>query len=87
MAGGPPRPVAQTHIKIGDPLFGTKLLAQDIAKHDSQYTPIPIKTLRKVHDRFLIIEDDVYHYITQHSTPNVKNINDSNQVFDLGFIL
>ena len=36
-------------------------LSLDIAKHDSQYTPIPVKTLKKAHDRFLIIDDDVYH--------------------------
>ena len=36
-------------------------LSLDIAKHDSQYTPIPVEVLRKAHDRFLIIDDDVYH--------------------------
>ena len=39
----------------------SKQLSLDIAKHDSQYTPIPVKTLKKAHDRFLIIDDDVYH--------------------------
>lgn len=36
-------------------------LSLDIAKHDAQYTPIPVKVLKKAHDRFLIIDDDVYH--------------------------
>ena len=33
----------------------------DLAKHNSQYSPINIKTFKKFHDRFLIIDDDVYH--------------------------
>ena len=39
----------------------SKQLALDIAKHDSQYTPIPVKVFKKAHDRFLIIDNDVYH--------------------------
>ena len=33
----------------------------DIIKHDSQYQPIPVRILKKSHDRFLIIDKDVYH--------------------------
>ncbi len=33
----------------------------DIAKHDAQYPAIPIKVFTKAHDRFLIIDDKVYH--------------------------
>ena len=33
----------------------------DITKHDRQYPPIPIKVFTKAHDRFLIVDDDVYH--------------------------
>ena len=36
-------------------------LQLDLTKHNSQYTPINIKALKKFHDRFLIIDDDVYH--------------------------
>ena len=36
-------------------------LQLDLAKHNSQYSPINIKTFKKNHDRFLIIDDDVYH--------------------------
>ena len=36
-------------------------LKLDIEKHNSQYPPIKIKSLNKFHDRFLIIDDDVYH--------------------------
>lgn len=33
----------------------------DIRKHDSQYPPIPIHLLSNAHDRFLLIDNDVYH--------------------------
>ena len=33
----------------------------DIAKHDAQYTPIPVNILKKAHDRFLIIDETIYH--------------------------
>ncbi len=39
--------------------FNTKLQLA-LAKHNSQYQPINIKVLKKFHDRFLIIDDDVY---------------------------
>ena len=33
----------------------------DIAKHDAQYPPIPVWIFKTSHDRFLIIDDRVYH--------------------------
>ena len=36
-------------------------LALDIAKHNSQYAPIDVKETNKVHDRFLCIDNTVYH--------------------------
>ncbi|MBR1683398.1 MAG: virulence RhuM family protein [Bacteroidaceae bacterium] len=36
-------------------------LQLDIQRHDSQYAPIPIHLLTRSHDRFLLIDDDVYH--------------------------
>ena len=36
-------------------------LQLDIAKHDAQYPAIPVKIFTKAHDRFLIIDDQVYH--------------------------
>lgn len=39
----------------------SKQFAMDIAKHDAQYTPIPVNILKKAHDRFLIIDDAIYH--------------------------
>ena len=36
-------------------------LALDIAKHDAQYPAISVQVFRKSHDRFLIIDNRVYH--------------------------
>lgn len=36
-------------------------LALDITKHNSQYTPIDVKVFDKDHDRFLCIDNIVYH--------------------------
>lgn len=36
-------------------------LKLDLVKHNSQYPPIKIEVLKKFHDRFLIIDSDVYH--------------------------
>ncbi len=33
----------------------------DIDRHNAQYVPIEVKTFRLSHDRFLCIDDDVYH--------------------------
>ena len=33
----------------------------DIEKHNSQYNPIEIKEFNKAHDRFLIVDEEVYH--------------------------
>ena len=30
-------------------------------RHNSQYAPIKVKTAGKIHDRFLIIDNDLYH--------------------------
>lgn len=39
----------------------SKQFALDIAKHDSQYPSIDVKVFTKSHDRFLIIDNRVYH--------------------------
>ena len=40
----------------------TKALKTDLKKYNSQYPAITIKTFRKSHDRFLIIDQkDIYH--------------------------
>ena len=38
----------------------SKTVLLDISRHNSQYAPIEIRTFTKAHDRFLIIDDDVY---------------------------
>ena len=39
----------------------TDTLKQDLAKHNSQYPPIVITEIKNIHDRFLIVDEDVYH--------------------------
>lgn len=43
----------------------TKQISQqlqlDLTRHNAQYAPIDIKPFNKAHDRFLIIDDKVYH--------------------------
>lgn len=36
-------------------------LQQDLDKYNNQYEPIEIQVLTNIHDRFLIIDDVVYH--------------------------
>ena len=36
-------------------------LQLDITRHNSQYAPIEVKQFNKAHDRFLLIDDEVYH--------------------------
>lgn len=38
-----------------------KALQLDIYRHNAQYEPVEVKKSHRVHDRFLIIDDDVYH--------------------------
>jgi len=38
-------------------------LVLDLQKHNSQYAPIELKTIKTFHDRFIILDDkDVYHF-------------------------
>ncbi len=39
----------------------SRALRQDIERHNAQYPPVEIKTFGRAHDRFLIIDDTVYH--------------------------
>jgi hypothetical protein len=38
-----------------------KALQTDLDKHNAQYSPIAIKRVSGIHDRFLIIDEKVYH--------------------------
>jgi hypothetical protein len=37
------------------------VLRQDLERHNAQYAPIEVKIFRRAHDRFLIIDDTIYH--------------------------
>ena len=39
----------------------TKQFSLDLAKHNAQYQPVEVMQFDKVHDRFLCIDDTVYH--------------------------
>lgn len=39
----------------------SRALALDIERHNSQYAPIDVRTATGIHDRFLIIDDVMYH--------------------------
>lgn len=39
----------------------SKALCQDLERHNAQYPIIEVKTFRRAHDRFLIMDDTVYH--------------------------
>ena len=39
----------------------SRMMRQDIDRHNQQYAPISVKTYTKAHDRFLIIDDTIYH--------------------------
>lgn len=38
----------------------TEEMKLDIQKHDTQYQPIEIYQFRKAHDRFIIVDEEVY---------------------------
>ena len=46
-------------------IINTQLISRqfqlDIDRHNAQYAPIDVETFRLSHDRFLCIDDDVYH--------------------------
>ena len=39
----------------------TETLKQDVARHNAQYPPIKLTEKKNIHDRFLIVDEDVYH--------------------------
>ena len=39
----------------------TETLKQDLVRHNAQYPPINLTETHNIHDRFLIVDDDVYH--------------------------
>jgi len=50
--------------KVGAQLLTKNIsrqLAQDVAKFNAQYPAIEVREFKLAHDRFLIIDDDIYH--------------------------
>ena len=50
--------------KVDAVIYTPKISQQlqlDIQKHNAQYPPVAVKTFKESHDRFLIIDDTVYH--------------------------
>ena len=39
----------------------TETLKQDLVRHNAQYPPINLTETYNIHDRFLIVDDDIYH--------------------------
>ena len=39
----------------------SKQLRQDVARHNAQYPGVTLHSYKKAHDRFLIIDEEVYH--------------------------
>ncbi len=39
----------------------SRTMRQDLERHNAQYAPIEVKIFRRAHDRFLIIDDIIYH--------------------------
>jgi hypothetical protein len=56
--------LSKRNLKVTALIYTKNTLAQlslDLQKHNSQYPPIEIRVFNKSHDRFLIIDDTVYH--------------------------
>jgi hypothetical protein len=50
--------------EVSAKIYTRKISSQlqlDLTKHNAQYAPITIQTTAKYHDRFLIIDNTVYH--------------------------
>ncbi len=39
----------------------TETLKQDLVRHNAQYPPITLTETHNIHDRFMIVDDDIYH--------------------------
>lgn len=39
----------------------SRTFRQSIERHNSQYSPVEVKTADKIHDRFMIVDDTLYH--------------------------
>ena len=56
--------LSKRHPKVSAQIYTKRISAQlqlDLKKHNSQYEQIHIKTSDTFHDRFLIIDNSIYH--------------------------
>jgi hypothetical protein len=56
--------LAKRSANVDATVYTAQLAAQlqlDLQKHNAQYPPISIETFNRSHDRFLVIDNDVYH--------------------------
>jgi hypothetical protein len=56
--------LSKRNVKVSVDIYTKKISQQlqlDLTRHNSQYAPIAIHTTTKYHDRFLIIDNTVYH--------------------------
>jgi hypothetical protein len=56
--------LAKRSIGVEATIYTDKVSAQlqtDLQKHNAQYPPLTIQCTTKIHDRFLMIDDEVYH--------------------------
>lgn len=51
-------PIHQTEYQLTYPKY---LQGDDVEKHNEQYPGLTLHKYTKAHDRFLIIDEDVYH--------------------------
>lgn len=52
--------VFDAYVFVND-LIKSARIRLDLQRHNSQYEPINIVQIQNIHDRFLIVDDDVYH--------------------------
>ncbi|MDR2840421.1 MAG: hypothetical protein LBV75_04035, partial [Paludibacter sp.] len=56
--------LAKRNINVTATIYTSKISAQlqlDLDKHNFQYPPITIEAKQNIHDRFLLIDNDLYH--------------------------
>jgi hypothetical protein len=54
----------RSHPEVTATIYTAQLseqLQQDIQKYNAQYPPVSVQSFNRSHDRFLLIDDDVYH--------------------------
>jgi hypothetical protein len=82
--------LAKRKSKVDAIIYTPKISSQlqlDLKKHNAQYPPVTVKAFRKSHDRFLIIDDTVYHIGASLKDLGKKWFAFSRMVLDAGELL